>query len=139
MIRSMTGFARRERQGPWGTLVCELRTVNHRYLETSLRLPDELKVLDNDVRQSIAAALRRGKRHRHRQSSVIRGRRLKALPHRLTRPPALSLAARTCDRTLSTMPELWIPTMRSMPGFEMPVRDWFPRFWRRLPRASWSD
>lgn len=57
----MTGFARRERQGPWGTLVCELRTVNHRYLETSLRLPDELKALENEVRQGIAAALRRGK------------------------------------------------------------------------------
>jgi uncharacterized protein (TIGR00255 family) len=57
----MTGFARRERQGPWGTLVCELRTVNHRYLETSLRLPDELKALDNEVRQAMAAALRRGK------------------------------------------------------------------------------
>jgi len=61
MIRSMTGFARRERQGPWGTLVCELRTVNHRYLETSVRLPEELKTLDNDVRQAIAGALRRGK------------------------------------------------------------------------------
>jgi uncharacterized protein (TIGR00255 family) len=61
MIRSMTGFARRERQGPWGTLVCEVRTVNHRYLETSLRLPEELKALDNDVRQAVAAALRRGK------------------------------------------------------------------------------
>ncbi len=61
MIRSMTGFARRERQGPWGTLVCEVRTVNHRYLETSLRLPDELKALDNEARQAIAAALRRGK------------------------------------------------------------------------------
>lgn len=61
MIRSMTGFARRERQGPWGTLVCELRTVNHRYLEASLRLPDELKALDNEVRQAIAGALRRGK------------------------------------------------------------------------------
>jgi len=61
MIRSMTGFARRERAGPWGTLVCELRTVNHRYLETSLRLPDELKALDNEVRQAITAALRRGK------------------------------------------------------------------------------
>jgi uncharacterized protein (TIGR00255 family) len=57
----MTGFARRERQGPWGTLVCELRPVNHRYLETSLRLPEELKALDNEVRQAIAAALRRGK------------------------------------------------------------------------------
>lgn len=61
MIRSMTGFARRERQGPWGTLVCELRTVNHRYLEVSLRLPDDLRSLDNEVRQAISAALRRGK------------------------------------------------------------------------------
>jgi uncharacterized protein (TIGR00255 family) len=61
MIRSMTGFARRERQGPWGTLTCELRTVNHRYLEVSLRLPDELKALDSDIRQSINASLRRGK------------------------------------------------------------------------------
>ncbi|HWK75681.1 MAG TPA: YicC/YloC family endoribonuclease [Povalibacter sp.] len=57
----MTGFARRERQGPWGALICELRTVNHRYLEISLRLPDELKTLDNDIRQTIGAALRRGK------------------------------------------------------------------------------
>jgi len=61
MIRSMTGFARCERPGPWGTLTCELRTVNHRYLEVSLRLPDELKVLDNDIRQLINSALRRGK------------------------------------------------------------------------------
>jgi uncharacterized protein (TIGR00255 family) len=61
MIRSMTGFARRERQGSFGTLVCELRTVNHRYLEISLRLPEELKALDNDVRQTIGGALRRGK------------------------------------------------------------------------------
>jgi uncharacterized protein (TIGR00255 family) len=57
----MTGFARRERQGVWGTLSCELRTVNHRYLEVSLRLPDELKALDNEIRQVIAASLRRGK------------------------------------------------------------------------------
>ena len=61
MIRSMTGFARRERQDAWGTLICELRTVNHRYLEVSLRLPDELKALDNDIRQLINAQLRRGK------------------------------------------------------------------------------
>ncbi len=61
MIRSMTGFARRERQGPWGTLSCELRTVNHRYLEISLRLPEELRALDNEIRQVIAGSLRRGK------------------------------------------------------------------------------
>ena len=61
MIRSMTGFARRERQGPWGTLTCELRSVNHRYLELSLRLPDDLRGLENDARQLLSGALRRGK------------------------------------------------------------------------------
>jgi uncharacterized protein (TIGR00255 family) len=61
MIRSMTGFARRERQGAWGTLTCELRAVNHRYLELSLRMPEELRSLENDARQLLSAALRRGK------------------------------------------------------------------------------
>jgi uncharacterized protein (TIGR00255 family) len=61
MIRSMTGFARRERTGPWGTLACEVRSVNHRYLELSLRLPEDLRSLEGDARQAVAAALRRGK------------------------------------------------------------------------------
>jgi uncharacterized protein (TIGR00255 family) len=61
MIRSMTGFARRERQGPWGTLACELRSVNHRYLELALRLPDELRFLEADARALLGASLRRGK------------------------------------------------------------------------------
>ena len=57
----MTGFARRERQGPWGTLACELRSVNHRYLELSLRLPDDLRSLEGDARQLLGATLKRGK------------------------------------------------------------------------------
>jgi len=61
MIRSMTGFARRERQGAWGTLTCELRAVNHRYLELSLRMPEELRSLENDARQLLSSTLRRGK------------------------------------------------------------------------------
>jgi uncharacterized protein (TIGR00255 family) len=61
MIRSMTGFARRERQGTWGTLACEIRSVNHRYLELSLRLPEDLRGLEGDARQAVSAALRRGK------------------------------------------------------------------------------
>jgi uncharacterized protein (TIGR00255 family) len=61
MIRSMTGFARRERQGPWGTLTCELRSVNHRYLELSLRLPDDLRGLETDARRLLTGNLRRGK------------------------------------------------------------------------------
>src|SRR5882724_6892873 len=44
MIRSMTGFARRERQFPWGSLAWELKTVNHRFLEVGFRLPEEFRV-----------------------------------------------------------------------------------------------
>ena len=61
MIRSMTGFARQECQGEWGTLGCEIRTVNHRFLEVSLRLPEDLRTLDSELRQLIANSLRRGK------------------------------------------------------------------------------
>jgi uncharacterized protein (TIGR00255 family) len=61
MIRSMTGFARRERQFPWGLLAWELKTVNHRFLEIGCRLPEEFRVAEADFRQTIAGAVRRGK------------------------------------------------------------------------------
>jgi len=61
MIRSMTGFARRERQHPWGLLAWELRTVNHRFLELGCRLPEEFRAAEADFRQTIAGAVRRGK------------------------------------------------------------------------------
>jgi uncharacterized protein (TIGR00255 family) len=61
MIRSMTGFARGERQYPWGLLAWELKTVNHRYLEIGCRLPEEFRVAESDFRQTVAGAVRRGK------------------------------------------------------------------------------
>jgi uncharacterized protein (TIGR00255 family) len=61
MIRSMTGFARCERQFPWGMLAWELRTVNHRFLEIGMRLPEELRPAEADLRQSVSVAVRRGK------------------------------------------------------------------------------
>ena len=61
MIRSMTGFARRERQFPSGLLTWELKTVNHRFLEISCRLPEEFRVAEAEFRQAIAAAARCGK------------------------------------------------------------------------------
>jgi len=57
----MTGFARRERQYPWGLLAWELKTVNHRFLEVGCRLPEEFRVGEAEFRQAIAAAVRRGK------------------------------------------------------------------------------
>ena len=61
MIRSMTAYARCERQGDWGQLVWELRSVNHRYLEVTMRLPEALRALEPKVRERANARLGRGK------------------------------------------------------------------------------
>ena len=61
MIRSMTAYATAERATDGGTLTCELRAVNHRFLELGLRLPEELRVLEPVLRERIAARIARGK------------------------------------------------------------------------------
>lgn len=61
MIRSMTAFARVDGEQGGTRLVWELRSVNHRYLDISLRLPDELRSLEPLVREKMAAKLGRGK------------------------------------------------------------------------------
>lgn len=61
MIRSMTAFAGSERITPWGTLGCELRSVNHRFLEVGVRVPDELRALEPQLRERVAARISRGK------------------------------------------------------------------------------
>ncbi len=60
-IRSMTAFASGESTTPWGTLACELRSVNHRVLEIATRLPDDLRALEPALRERIAARISRGK------------------------------------------------------------------------------
>ena len=61
MIRSMTAFASGERAGPDGTLGCEVRAVNHRFLEVGVRLPEELRALEPAIRERVAARTSRGK------------------------------------------------------------------------------
>jgi len=61
MIRSMTGFARVERQYVFGRLSWEMRSVNHRYLEFGLRLPEEFRPLEADIRKCLGEYLSRGK------------------------------------------------------------------------------
>ena len=61
MIRSMTAYAGGERATAWGTLGCELRSVNHRFLETGVRLPEELRALEPQLRERLAARISRGK------------------------------------------------------------------------------
>jgi uncharacterized protein (TIGR00255 family) len=72
MLRSMTAFASAESDIAQGTLSIEIRSVNHRYLELGLRLPEEMRSLEPQVRERVASRLSRGK--------VDLGMRYKAAP-----------------------------------------------------------
>lgn len=61
MIYSMTGFARKQIKGDWGTAVWEIRSVNQRYLETYFRLPEQFRGLETKLKESFKKRLQRGK------------------------------------------------------------------------------
>jgi uncharacterized protein (TIGR00255 family) len=61
MISSMTAFARAQDNGDWGSAVWELRSVNHRYLEINMRLPEQMRELEPQIRELINQSLSRGK------------------------------------------------------------------------------
>lgn len=61
MIRSMTAFARQQGHDEFGELTWEIRSVNHRFLEATVRLPEELRGIEPAVRERVTARLSRGK------------------------------------------------------------------------------
>ncbi len=61
MIYSMTGFAAAATELDTGSLTVEIRSVNHRYLDIQMRMPDDLRMLEPALREAIAAQLTRGK------------------------------------------------------------------------------
>ncbi|MCF6458841.1 YicC/YloC family endoribonuclease [Pseudoalteromonas sp. MMG024] len=61
MIHSMTAYARHEVKGDWGNGVWEIRSVNQRYLETFIRLPEQFRALEPVIREKLRKQLQRGK------------------------------------------------------------------------------
>ena len=101
MIASMTGFARREISGAWGALVCELRSVNHRFLESGFRLPDDIRAAEGELRQRLAREVKRGK-----VDCSITHRRLQGTES------ALEVDSAALERLLGTVRDL----TRTLPG-----------------------
>ena len=61
MVCSMTGFARQEQAQAWGNVIWEIRSVNHRYLEPHFRLPENLRLIEAELRNLLRKQLQRGK------------------------------------------------------------------------------
>lgn len=60
-MHSMTAFARQECSAAWGSLVWEIRSVNHRYLEPGFRLPETFRFLESELRERLRKQFQRGK------------------------------------------------------------------------------
>lgn len=60
-IHSMTGFAHNQVETLLGLLAIDIKSVNSRYQEISLRLPDELRFLEGDIRSDLSKSVSRGK------------------------------------------------------------------------------
>ncbi len=61
MIKSMTAFARCQSNESLGTLTWEVRSVNQRYLDINMRLPDEFRAMEGRYRELVNDSLSRGK------------------------------------------------------------------------------
>ena len=57
----MTAFSRQQLEREWGSLTWEIRSVNHRYLEPSIRLPENFRSLEIPIRKQLRDKLYRGK------------------------------------------------------------------------------
>jgi len=61
MIRSMTGFAKAEKRNKVGLFTAEIRTLNHKFLDITCKLPNSLAVFDDRVKNLIKTKIKRGK------------------------------------------------------------------------------
>ena len=103
----MTGFARVETVHPWGTLACEIRSVNHRYLELQLRVPEPLRHAEHAAREMLRERLGRGRVDcsiRFQPSAGSEGGALRVDEHRLAELVA------ACTHIESITPGLARPT-----------------------------
>lgn len=73
----MTGFAHKMREAPFGLITCELRATNHRFLDIQLRLPEELRSKEIELRTEISKSIKRGKvdcvmvlRHKYNDNEI---------------------------------------------------------------------
>ena len=61
MIKSMTGYGKADTTSETGRIIVEIRSVNHRYGEISIKIPRTLMPFENEVRKCVAGSLKRGK------------------------------------------------------------------------------
>ncbi|HCY12302.1 MAG TPA: YicC family protein [Gammaproteobacteria bacterium] len=106
MVNSMTAFARRVAESGLGQLTWEMRSVNHRYREVAIRLPEELRAVEGAFRDAISAKIGRG-----RVDAMLR-----------YAPPVEDVAGRTLDEGAVRQLSQWATQVRAILPAAEPLR-----------------
>ncbi|AIL32607.1 YicC/YloC family endoribonuclease [Basilea psittacipulmonis] len=109
MIHSMTAFANGTAQSNFGTLNIDLRSVNSRYLDLNIRLPEELNGLEAMIREKIASHLKRGKV----EIKLNYQRRIDAVSYQL-KDETLALFQALYQQALNKIPNTAPPSLNEM-------------------------
>jgi uncharacterized protein (TIGR00255 family) len=116
-LRSMTGFARVQGECELGVITAELRSVNHRYLDLSLRMQRELSVPEEEIKALVREKLSRGRveltvrlqsQAKNVRPAVFSGELLRAYKEKL-----ITLA---CELELDPLRDVSLPYLLSLPG-----------------------
>jgi len=109
MIYSMTGFGLAESRAEFGIVTIEIRSVNSRYLDLQFRLPDELRLIEQPLREQVSSKLKRGK-------VEIRASFTRAVPDSSERlsAPVVTEAAETFAKLKAQIPDLSAPTFADL-------------------------
>lgn len=98
----MTAFTRQTNQSADGTLTWEIRTVNHRFLDLSIRTPECLRHLEQDLRQQISQKILRGKV----EATLRLGTGNKTSPHFVINEKLLEQLATACSKVAVYFPNV---------------------------------
>ena len=137
-MTSMTGFGRAEGRGRLGALVVEIRSVNHRYLEVSCRLPDGWAALEDTIRMLVQRSAARGKIP---VPAALHGRPTTAVVLDPAAARRYAAALRRLQQTLRVPGTITLEQVAAGPGVLVPVAQdtvaaWKPLLLRTTAQAA---
>ena len=116
-LRSMTGFARVQGECELGVLTAELRSVNHRYLDLSLRMPRELSALEEEIKALVREKVTRGRVEISlRLQSQAKNARPALVDSELLRDYKDKLVNLAWELGLDPLQHVTLPYLLSLPG-----------------------
>ena len=132
-MMSMTGFGRAEGRGRPGALSVEMRSVNHRYLEVSCRLPDGWTALEDGVRTLVQRSVARGK---VTVSAIAHSRPTATVVLNPAAARQYAAALRRLQRTLRVPGTITLEQVAAGPGVLVPVSPGAVTAWTPLLRRA---